>query len=902
MKEKKLGKKIAIFYIVLAIIVAILGTTVLYQIITNWTKSGELENQADEEIVVEAKDIVYENGWGKDIVSEIKSEIPIPVGFTYVEGSKEDGLIIEEEGTQNKLLWIPYDKDADLNLANEYYKNVNVPEMDSNTYESILKYGGFYVNISEGEEYSELKDVTQDEYNTAVTNAQELYKDKESMDSHVLYKEEIAQILAYTNKLGVNIIKTNSNMPEYTVDKLSYLENENAVKSQKTAVSNTTTIKATSSTINKWTSIDKYVKNSNYKYVIYKTTEGEKVYIPKGFKFFEYSSGSTQYVKIADEDNNDLVYVWIPVENGVNNVKNKIIDKFNELKIPEDQINIEDRYNIIKESLPTALKNSISTAGGFYMAEAELSYTNNSKNVYSTRARDMKITSEGWLASAIEDSQGNVTSDYYRMSYIVQGNESTEEILRKAQNIAENAQKQTSVRSHLAYGVEYDLAILWLIDTGAANTWQLMQDSTSIGKYQNTQEQFIKNNSTNTLEASRYKFLNGLWGLAGNLAELSQETSHYGNESGIVLRGGSYTTNGSILSNGHPAQEAYTVTSSQLKLNDEYNIYNSDSIGIRNCLYIDFGYDSDDYDYDYDYDYDGDYTNWNGRIADEFADGTGSKSDPYIIETPSQLAYLAERVNDGETFANKYFRITNSFDMKNREWTPIGGCGQLSASAGSALGDGKQFRGKLDGEGNWITNLEISSSSNDNRRNIGLIGLLGEGGSISNINIRDGQIEGASNVGAIVGKMMGGVVEDCTNRADITAIHNSKSETGTNCGGIVGADNKGTIKNCTNEGTITAEYQNAGGICGKISNNTTISDNTNTGDVESSEYAGGIVGSQAGGTIEDCTNEGSITADEQGAGGIVGYKTSGTIQSCTNDGEYDAPKYKGKITGRGSQT
>ena len=133
MKVKNMGKKIAIFYIVLAIIVAILVTTVLYQVIVNWGKTDveEVIEQANkEENIIKAKDILYDNGWGKDIVSDIKEDIPIPQGFTYVKGNIDEGIIIEEEGTKNKLLWIPLDQEVDLGIADEYFKDVEVPEMD----------------------------------------------------------------------------------------------------------------------------------------------------------------------------------------------------------------------------------------------------------------------------------------------------------------------------------------------------------------------------------------------------------------------------------------------------------------------------------------------------------------------------------------------------------------------------------------------------------------------------------------------------------------------------------------------------------------------------------------------------------------------------------------------------
>ena len=56
---------------------------------------------------------------------------------------------------------------------------------------------------------------------------------------------------------------------------------------------------------------------------------------------------------------------------------------------------------------------------------------------------------------------------------------------------------------------------------------------------------------------------------------------------------------------------------------------------------------------------------WNGEIATSFARGSGTKSDPYIVEKPSELAYFASQVNAGEKYENKYIKLVNSMDMNN---------------------------------------------------------------------------------------------------------------------------------------------------------------------------------------------------------------------------------------------
>ncbi|MBR4721343.1 MAG: hypothetical protein IK057_06235, partial [Clostridia bacterium] len=50
---------------------------------------------------------------------------------------------------------------------------------------------------------------------------------------------------------------------------------------------------------------------------------------------------------------------------------------------------------------------------------------------------------------------------------------------------------------------------------------------------------------------------------------------------------------------------------------------------------------------------------WDGSIADGFESGTGTESDPYIIKTASQLAYLAQSVNSGTTYEGQYIKLAN---------------------------------------------------------------------------------------------------------------------------------------------------------------------------------------------------------------------------------------------------
>ena len=90
--------------------------------------------------------------WANHIADVTEDGVPIPKGFTYKEGTKEAGVVIED-GIHNEFVWVP-------STESEYVKDLNFPSSynatTSNTSEEtflsgldetldVKKYGGFYV-------------------------------------------------------------------------------------------------------------------------------------------------------------------------------------------------------------------------------------------------------------------------------------------------------------------------------------------------------------------------------------------------------------------------------------------------------------------------------------------------------------------------------------------------------------------------------------------------------------------------------------------------------------------------------------------------------------------------------------------------------------------------------------
>ena len=86
---------------------------------------------------------------------------------------------------------------------------------------------------------------------------------------------------------------------------------------------------------------------------------------------------------------------------------------------------------------------------------------------------------------------------------------------------------------------------------------------------------------------------------------------------------------------------------------------------------------------------------WDGTTKTAWTQGTGTEADPFIISSPNHLAYLAQQVNAGTTYAGVYFKQTQDFNLNNKTWTSIGTTTY-------------KFAGNYDGNSKYISNLKNS--------------------------------------------------------------------------------------------------------------------------------------------------------------------------------------------------
>src|SRR5574344_398255 len=126
-------------------------------------------------------------------------------------------------------------------------------------------------------------------------------------------------------------------------------------------------------------------------------------------------------------------------------------------------------------------------------------------------------------------------------------------------------------------------------------------------------------------------------------------------------------------------------------------------------------------------------TIWDGSVATTFNGGSGTETDPYLINDGSQLAYLQSLISNDQTYAlyfNKYYKITNNINLDGLTLNSIGNYNLI-------------FSGSLNGDGYTISNGYIGSSNLDTSsiKTYGLFGYL-RYAKVSNLNLSNIKIDG----------------------------------------------------------------------------------------------------------------------------------------------------------------
>ncbi len=316
---------------------------------------------------------------------------------------------------------------------------------------------------------------------------------------------------------------------------------------------------------------------------------------------------------------------------------------------------------------------------------------------------------------------------------------------------------------------------------------------------------------------------------------------------------------------------------------------------------------------------------WDGTMS---APKMYSDNKYYLITNARELAWFAGLVNgtlEGvEQNSNASAMLMNSivlnvgnFSEESNMWTPIGSA-EGKAFGGEFLGNGFSVRGMYVSSGDsvglfgftsntaTISGLTITESLVVGTDCVGAVAGTNNG-KISGIKIIYSEIVGETSVGGITGKNSGEISDSSSIYSDVTGVENVGGIVGTTLnnslvktccsyntvtgekivGGIAG-ENAGDVSLSFNAGTVTATTECAGGIAGRIINNSAVSNCYNRGAVSSAFKAGGIAGqlNSNGGLISYTYSVGEVAgleADSDGINAVLGDLVIGRIISSYYD-------------------
>lgn len=273
---------------------------------------------------------------------------------------------------------------------------------------------------------------------------------------------------------------------------------------------------------------------------------------------------------------------------------------------------------------------------------------------------------------------------------------------------------------------------------------------------------------------------------------------------------------------------------------------------------------------------------WDGKTASEPV----IENQQAKLYQPSELAGLANMVNEGNDLEGVTVILVNDFDMGGNEFPMIGASVRSSSSATQ-----KVFKGTFDGNGKTVKNIKIKYTGSEGNTIVGFISSLeGNGSELKDITFENLVIEGGNAEQAgVVGTVTGGAKV-----SGVKVMSGSISSTEA-AGGIVGRMMKdGTIENCENHASVSAVKHNVGGIVGAAyytENGKTmvVKDCDNYGEVKGLYGVGGVVGLSCA-EVTNCNNYGkTVNGTNASVGGVVGeQKATGKIIACSNYADIQA--------------
>ncbi len=190
------------------------------------------------------------------------------------------------------------------------------------------------------------------------------------------------------------------------------------------------------------------------------------------------------------------------------------------------------------------------------------------------------------------------------------------------------------------------------------------------------------------------------------------------------------------------------------------------------------------------------------------ADGLILKANgEYWLYSAEGLKYIRDEVNATVPYSNesefegKTVKQMNDINLGGEEWIPIG----------DDRSQRTEWHGIFDGQDFAIKNFKITQKTARDDENKSSYGLFGNvKGTVKNLTVSNAQVStpsGVKFVAALVGRLNGGLVENCK------VVDSSVKAQGWTVGALIAQYNDGEVKGCSVENT-TVEAPTVGGIIG----------------------------------------------------------------------------------------
>lgn len=316
-------------------------------------------------------------------------------------------------------------------------------------------------------------------------------------------------------------------------------------------------------------------------------------------------------------------------------------------------------------------------------------------------------------------------------------------------------------------------------------------------------------------------------------------------------------------------------------------------------------------------------------VLDDFAAGSGTATDPWIVANPRQFGRISEIYAAADVSSDfmYYFKIHDDvsvIDASGVDWIALNR-GNPYKKGINFDGNGKtisgltvgstyaypSFAGVLYGTVKDVTFDGASISAGDNKAGV-VCGYLGTGsivGNCSGVTVKNSTVTSTSYAGGFIGQVgAAGTVSDCHVINTTVNQNNTTSGGEKSTGGFVGhCAAAATFTGCTVQATIVSKTPGKSGIGGFVGRTATAAATfTNCQVLPGSSvkgvgnWNGGFAGyAQIGGTFKGCSSAADVTVPSGGqfCGGFVGYAGTGTYSDCDACGTVSGPLYVGGFAG-----